>query len=125
MVRDTVTLRLGDFLKGLREQDDWDDSRMEELLDSYITEIFQRVKHYLHVQSLPDELCDVLAAMTVDLLRKEGVWGIQNEGACVESIHLGDAQMGFSLPVSFLQNAVDDIVRAYKSDLHVYRRMAW
>lgn len=116
----------------LRMENQWGDvhkqmtnAQLELYIRSYSDEMMKRVKHYTHVAELPEALCDVLATMTCDLLRCENQYTVDMDGTRLQSIRLGDAQIAMEAPNVNLYNAAEGIVRAYKSDLHYYRKMAW
>jgi hypothetical protein len=115
----------------LRMENQWDqahgqmaDPQLDAYIASYADEIMKRVKHYIHADDLPAALCDVLAAMTCDLLRCENQYSKDMHASRLQSISLGDAQIAMDAPNMNIYNAAEGIVRAYKSDLHYYRRMA-
>lgn len=101
------------------------DPELKELLQSYIQEVCLRVMHYCHVETLSSALSETLAAMTIDLLKSEGV-PLKGAAlnAALESVRLGDAQFGFGQASSVSQAMVDQWLRNYAADLHPYRQMA-
>lgn len=101
------------------------DAELVELLNSYVFEVCLRILHYCHMTALPDPLYETVAAMTIDLLRSEGV-SLKGAAlsAALESVRLGDAQFGFGQSSSVSQSIMDGLLRNYACDLHVYRRMA-
>lgn len=114
----------------LRMENQWDPERekmttaqQEQWIMSYIIEIMQRVKHYLHRRKLPKELSNVLTAMTCDLLRAEMQFDKEALPGRLQGMGLGDAQITFA-GFDNVQNTMNNIVKAYKSDLHYYRTMA-
>ncbi len=120
-VRDSITMRLFGRCDNASPE-------RQELIDTYMFEIAQRCAHYCHVEpvdTLPAGLEEAIAAMTVDLIRSEGV---ELEGgtasATLENIRLGDAQFGFGCASSVSQSIIDSILRSYKTDLLHYRQMA-
>lgn len=120
-VRDSVDMRLFGRC-------DNDNPPRRELIDTYMFEIAQRCANYCNifpVDSLPNTLEECIAAMTVDLIRSEGV---ELEGGSasgtLENIRLGDAQFGFACASSVSQSIIDSILRSYKTDLIRCRKMA-
>lgn len=122
MVVDAVQLRMDNQWDEIREK--WAKLKQDTWIENYVVEIMQRVRHYLHLNELPDALISVLTSMTCDLIRCESQFDSQASSGLVQGWSLGDAQMTFASPDASIRNALDGIVRAYKSDLHYYRRMA-
>lgn len=96
---------------------------LKEKLKSYTAEIIQRVCHYLHHEELPKELVNVLVSMTCDLMSEDGCF--HEADGKMSGLSLGDASISFGALEAQEGRSIDNLVRAYKSDLHCYRRMAW
>lgn len=111
------------------------DDKLRPTIDTYITELELRIKHYCNISRLPDELLYVWASMVVDAVRVDlpNVEEISDSvgGQAGGSIKVGDTSVaggsgGSGGGLSNTSKAViDQVVFDYRADLHHYRRMRW
>lgn len=121
-VLQTVKLRLG-----------LTDTTQDALVNSYITEIGWRIKHYCSILTIPDDLIYVWASMTLDAVRVDlpNVDEIADSvGGGGANVKVGDTSVsGGGGSSGGLSNtakaAIDDVVFNYRIDLHRYRKMRW
>jgi hypothetical protein len=119
-VLDIVKLRLGIS----------DDSK-DALIDSYVQEIGQRIRHYCNLPEIPDGLAHTWASMVVDAVRVDQPQDEQIAATVGggESIKIGDTSMTSGGSGGGLSNTgksvIDQVVLNYRVDLNRYRRMRW
>lgn len=114
----TVKLRLG-----------FDDTQ-DNLINSYIDEIGERIKHYCNISEIPEALNLTWASMTIDALRVEqpNLEGIEDTNADGESVKIGDTSVA-PAAIQGVTNAsksvIDKVVVNYRVDLNHYRKLRW
>lgn len=121
-VWDIVKLRLG-----------LANDELKPVIETYIAEIENRIKHYCNIQRLPDGLLFVWASMVIDAVRidlpnveeVEDTVGGQNGTVKVgdTSVSGGGGSGGGLTNTS--KSVIDSVVFDYQSDLHRYRRLGW
>lgn len=121
-ILDIIAIRLKAHDKAHEGGMDLDE--FQRAIESYVSEMMTRVVHYLHCNEIPPPLCDVLASMTIDLIRAEGVLDQILPTNEPSRLQLGDAQVAFESSPMNRQQLIYDVVRAYKQDLYYYRKMA-
>ncbi|WP_213528715.1 phage head-tail connector protein [Paenibacillus cisolokensis] len=114
----TVKLRLG-----------LDDSH-DELIDSYVQEIGQRILHYTNLAEIPAELEHTWASMVIDALRIEqpNMPGIAETTGAGESVTIGDTSSAPARPAGLTntaKSAIDTVVLNYRVDLNRNRKLRW
>jgi hypothetical protein len=108
-----------------------DDTR-KPLIETFIEEIGERIKHYCNIRSVPVGLKYVWASMVVDAVRVDlpNVDEIEETVGGQANIKVGDTSVsGVGGSGRELTNtakaAIDQVVFDYRGDLHHYRRMTW
>ena len=97
------------------------DSSTDSLVNSYISEIINRVKFYCNISEVPAELQYTIAAMVVDVLKMEATHIPAITATVVSEVRLGDATVKVAPP----KKSFDDIVQNYANDLQSYRKLRW
>lgn len=106
------------------------DDAQDNLINSYIDEIGERIKHYCNISEIPEALNHTWASMTIDALRVEqpNLEGIEETSADGESIKIGDTSVS-PASVQGVTNAsksvIDQVVLNYRVDLYRYRKLRW
>jgi len=108
------------------------DDTLKPMIDTYITEIEQRIKHYCNISKLPDGLLYVWASMTMDAVRVElpNVEEIEDTvGGQVNNVKVGDTSVSGGSSGNNMSNTaksvIDKVVLNYQHDLNHYRRLRW
>ena len=85
------------------------------LIELDIARVSQQVKNYCNLEEIPEALNFTIADMVVDLQR-------ERSGDCINftDTDMGDTSYGFSV-----DDAIDNLVRDYKSNLNSFRRLRW
>lgn len=85
------------------------------LIELDIARVTQQVKNYCNLEEIPEALNFTIADMVVDLQR-------ERSGDCINftDTDMGDTSYSFSV-----DDAIDNLVRDYKSNLNSFRRLRW
>ena len=85
------------------------------LIELDIARVIQQVKNYCNLDVLPEALNFTVADMVVDLQH-------ERSGECINftDTDMGDTSYSFSV-----DDAIDNLVRDYKSNLNAFRRLRW
>ena len=85
------------------------------LIELDIARVSQQVKNYCNLEEIPEALNFTIADMVVDLQR-------ERSGDCINftDTDMGDTSYSFSV-----DDAIDNLVRDYKSNLNSFRRLRW
>ena len=102
----------------------------DELIDSYVQEIGQRILNYCNILEIPIELESTWASMTIDALRIEqpSIPEIANTNGGATEIQIGDTSVKPSVDSGLTNTAksvIDKVVLNYRIDLNRYRKMRW
>lgn len=108
------------------------DDTLKPLIDTYISEIERRIKHYCNISKLPDDLLHVWSSMVIDAVRVElpNVEEIEDTvGGQSNSIKVGDTSVsaggGGNVITNTAKTVIDKVVLEYRHDLNHYRKMRW
>lgn len=103
------------------------DTSLDALIDSYVAEIGQRIRHYCNIDEIPPELESTWAAMVVDVLRLEQGHLAEVEAATPKTaeVTVGDTTVRNLETPSISKKAVEQVVANYRIDLARYRRLRW
>ena len=90
-------------------------SKPTALIELDIARVTQQVKNYCNLEEIPEALNFTIADMVVDLQR-------ERSGDCINftDTDMGDTSYSFSV-----DDAIDNLVRDYKSNLNSFRRLRW
>lgn len=106
-----------------------DDSE-DELINSYIEEIGNRIKHYCNIDEIPENLKYVWASIVQHLVFyvQRGYKG--ETGGSISTIKIGDTQTTMNQPnklisPSISNKMIDEIILNFKADLDRYRKLRW
>ncbi len=118
-----------DVLKTVKLRLELDDSH-DELIDSYVQEIGQRILHYCNMAEIPTELEHTWASMVIDALRIEqpNLPGIAETTGGGEEIRVGDTSTAPAHSAGMTNTAkaaIDEVVLNYRVDLNRYRKLRW
>ena len=85
------------------------------LIELDIARVIQQVKNYCNLEEIPEALNFTIADMVADLQR-------ERSGDCINftDTDMGDTSYSFSV-----DDAIDNLVRDYKSNLNSFRRLRW
>lgn len=85
------------------------------LIELDIARVTQQIKNYCNLEEIPEALNFTIADMVVDLQR-------ERSGDCINftDTDMGDTSYSFSV-----DDAIDNLVRDYKSNLNSFRRLRW
>lgn len=103
---------------------------LDSLINTYVTEIGQRILHYTNQTEIPVELEHVWAAMTIDALRIEqpNLPGIKETASANMSVTVGDTSSAPAKSSGLTNDAksvIDEVVLNYRVDLNRYRKLRW
>jgi hypothetical protein len=108
------------------------DDAHKPLANLYITEVGQRILHYINQRQIPDGLLHTWAAMAASLLvsEQQAILYPAPEPEEVQELSVGDTSVKTSFvkkapPPSPTPVALDKVVGDYSVDLRRYRRMGW
>lgn len=106
------------------------DSSQDTLINSYVSEIQNRIVHYCNVDVIPDGLKFTWTAMVMDVLRVEqsSVDEIANTTDQGETVKLGDTSVApAKIPgvTKSTKSIVDEVVLNYRIDLNRFRKLRW
>jgi hypothetical protein len=106
------------------------DASQDPLIDTYVSEIGNRITHYCNVDVVPDELKFTWTAMVMDVLRVEqsSVDEIANTTDHGETVKLGDTSVApAKIPgiTNTTKSTIDEVVVNYRIDLNRYRKLRW
>lgn len=106
------------------------DSSQDTLINSYVSEIQNRIVHYCNVDVIPDGLKFTWTAMVMDVLRVEqsSVDEIANTTDQGETVKLGDTSVApAKIPgvTNSTKSIVDEVVLNYRIDLNRFRKLRW
>jgi hypothetical protein len=106
------------------------DTSQDDLINSYISEIENRIFHYCNVDIIPDGLKFTWTAMVMDVLRVEqsSVDEIANTTDHGETVKLGDTSVApAKIPgiTNTTKSTIDEVVVNYRIDLNRYRKLRW
>jgi len=103
------------------------DTSLDALIDSYVAEIGQRIRHYCNIDEIPPELESTWAAMVVDVLRLEQGHLAEVGAATPQTaeVTIGDTTVRNQGPRTLDKTVVDQVVANYRIDLARYRRLRW
>lgn len=109
---------------------DLTDGTKDDVIQTYIDEIGNRIKHYCNISTIPADLNYIWASMVVYLVHYVQGSYDGDVGGAPSSIKEGDTQTTFNQVNKIISPAVsnsiiDGIIMNYKADLHRYRRMRW
>lgn len=102
----------------------------DDLINSYITEIGNRIKHYCNISEVPATFEGTWASMVIDALKVEQstVEAIADNIDSGESIKIGDTSVAPAKSegiTSTSKKAIDEVVLNYRVDLNRYRKLRW
>lgn len=114
----TVKLRLG-F-----------DGQQDELINSYIDEIGERIRHVCNIAEIPEALNLTWASMVIDALRIEqpNLPGIEETSGEGDQISIGDTSSSPAQKTGLTntsKSTIDQVVLNYRIDLNRYRKLRW
>lgn len=106
------------------------DASQDPLINSYISEIENRILHYCNADIIPDGLKFTWTAMVMDVLRVEqsSVDEIANTTDQGETVKLGDTAVAPAKSpglTNTTKSVIDEIVVNYRIDLNRYRKLRW
>lgn len=108
------------------------DDTLKPLIETYIAEIEQRIKHYCNISKLPDDLLHVWSSMVMDAVRVElpNIEEIEvTVGGQANNIKVGDTSVSAVSSGDNLSNTakkvIDKVVLEYRHDLNHYRKLRW
>lgn len=106
------------------------DSSQDTLINSYVSEIQNRIVHYCNVDVIPDGLKFTWTAMVMDVLRVEqsSVQEIADTTDQGETIKLGDTSVAPSKSsgvTNTTKSLIDKVVVNYRIDLNRFRKLRW
>lgn len=106
------------------------DTSQDTLINSYVSEIQDRITHYCNVDVIPDGLKFTWTAMVMDVLRVEqsSVDEIANTTDQGETIKLGDTSVAPSKSsgvTNTTKSLIDEVVLNYRIDLNRFRKLRW
>lgn len=97
------------------------DGSEDPIVETYVTEVINRVKLYCNLNTVPVELTYTLASMVIELLQAEAAY-IPSIASTIESeIRLGDATIKMGQP----RKTIETIVSNFAIDLNSYRKLRW
>lgn len=107
-----------------------DSNLYDEIIDSYVQEIGQRILNYCNILEVPTNLEPTWASMTIDALRIEqpNIPEVANTNGGAVEVQIGDTSVspsGDSELTNTSKLAIDKIVLNYRIDLNRYRKMRW
>ena len=85
------------------------------LIELDIARVTQQVKNYCNLEEIPEALNFTIADMVADLQRARS-----GNNVTVTDVDMGDTSYSFSV-----DDAIDNLVRDYKSNLNSFRRLRW
>lgn len=108
-----------------------DDSK-DELINSYIFELENRILHYCNVDTVPDGLKYTWASMVIDVLRidQPNDSEIADTVGGAESVKIGDTQVTPARSTggdisNTSKSVIDSVALNYRIDLNRYRKLRW
>lgn len=106
------------------------DETLKPLIETYISEIERRIKHYCSIQSLPNDLLFTWVSMTIDAVRVDlpNVDEIEDTVGAGVNVKVGDTSVSNSSAAGVTnvsKSVIDTLVLNYAHDLNRYRKLRW
>lgn len=104
---------------------------LDELIESYVDEIGDRIRHYCNIDEIPQALEKTWASMVIDAARIDlpNIAEIADTVGGAESVKVGDTQVtparGSGEVSNTSKEVIDKVVLNYRIDLNRYRKLRW
>lgn len=106
------------------------DDALQTLVETYIEEIGQRIRHYCGIADIPETLKFTWASMAIDAVRVDlpNIGEIADTVGGGETVKLGDTSVspaGSSGVSNVSKPVIEQVVLNYAVDLNRYRKLRW
>lgn len=103
---------------------------LDNLINSYVDEIEERIKHFCNINRIPKALYFTWASMVIDALKIEQshIDEIADSITGGQSVKIGDVSISPAKSDGITgtsKKVIEEIVLNYKTDLVRYRKMRW